>query len=433
MLNFNYITLKIDTIGYLRLEEFMIEDGRIESPFLFRLVDNQYFVENRIRGDMEIVSLVDKYGEASGIYRVGASKSFLIKRINYSGVSLITVLLMFIIFLYIIVRESAALQRGNIIFDLSIEGYSPYYLYLLGFTPIIYDLILYPSLLLRSWIGDAQIIFGYIIYFMSLKSLIDLFDDSKVTYPYIICALPLLYMFNQVLLTHFYSVLNYFDEWVIYSYISLVNTIIAGSLFIILTMPIICRMRKDVENIILLLVSPMYLFLLGTIYFVNVSSSPIERFLSGLPYSVSYLSNAILSYIGYSTYFVSYEFGSIIYILHNSKLLSIFIGWPCTGITGIFLFVGFAMLEYSRIRNIVGKMDSRKYLLLLILGTILIYILNIFRVTMIILLNLWYGWNASEIFHSIGYEIIFLIWVFIYLYILDYLFIFGGSHTKPSI
>ena len=56
------------------------------------------------------------------------------------------------------------------------------------------------------------------------------------------------------------------------------------------------------------------------------------------------------------------------------------------------------------------------------LGIGITFIMNILRIDAILLLQVYYGVDASELFHSIGYEMIYIVWLILFWLVYDRLY-----------
>ncbi len=157
----------------------------------------------------------------------------------------------------------------------------------------------------------------------------------------------------------------------------------------------------------------VYLFLNGFIFLTD-----LFRIKNVLYKSLIDLATVLVDYsmelLSYRLEYVSVPAGNALYIYQDKLLTIVILGWPCAGVTGLFLYISFTMVINHYFKNRFGKGISNK---LITAGLIITYLLNIIRIDVILLLDIYYGVNASELFHSIGYEAIFLLWIIIFLMI----------------
>jgi exosortase/archaeosortase family protein len=75
-------------------------------------------------------------------------------------------------------------------------------------------------------------------------------------------------------------------------------------------------------------------------------------------------------------------------------------------------------IEYLAL--IRGKEVGNRFILATyLIGLGITMLLNIVRITTIIYLTVNYGMDIGEVFHSVGYELIFLVWILIYIFIVE--------------
>ncbi len=118
------------------------------------------------------------------------------------------------------------------------------------------------------------------------------------------------------------------------------------------------------------------------------------------------LVDLTLETLGYTLEYVYVPAGYAMYLYLERLLTIVILGWPCAGVTGLFLYSSFA----SAIRE-VYSIPIKKYMWVMVPGLIGTFLLNIARVDTILLLDVYYGVDAAELFHSTLYEMVFLLWI----------------------
>jgi len=93
---------------------------------------------------------------------------------------------------------------------------------------------------------------------------------------------------------------------------------------------------------------------------------------------------------------------------YRGRHSSVVIGWPCTGLIGLFLYATFYIIAR-------GKVEKRD-IIPFILGLIITFMLNSFRISFILYLNLMYDVEIGELFHSLIYEIMLVVVILGYVY-----------------
>ena len=104
------------------------------------------------------------------------------------------------------------------------------------------------------------------------------------------------------------------------------------------------------------------------------------------------------SYVGGNTYLLK--------IAQGDSSTGAIIGWPCAGFTGLVLFGTLFTIFLSG--TAVTARRKALYAALGVGGTLL---LNMWRIAFILYASLTWGWNIGEVFHSIGYELVFIAWL----------------------
>jgi thaumarchaeosortase len=108
------------------------------------------------------------------------------------------------------------------------------------------------------------------------------------------------------------------------------------------------------------------------------------------------------SYIGGNTYLLK--------ISGESSSTGAIIGWPCAGFTGLVLFGTLFTILMSGSR--VTRRRKVVYATLGLAGTL---VLNMWRIAFILYASLTWGWEIGEVFHSIGYEFVFVGWLVLFM------------------
>jgi len=145
------------------------------------------------------------------------------------------------------------------------------------------------------------------------------------------------------------SMLNYLDEWTLNSITSIYNLAAAAVLYSAITLLLFIRDHEPDGKWLLItssLAPVIYLASNITVYYIDFNHIDLGLVSWGLPYLNGYLVTEVLKTLGFKTFISTYPYGTLIKILIDGSVKSIFIGWPCTGVTGFFLYTSFIMLEY---------------------------------------------------------------------------------------
>ena len=270
----------------------------------------------------------------------------------------------------------------------------------LGLLPLILYLI-HPSILEINWIGG-----GPFIIFLSLLIIISsVYGDNeissgKLNIVPIILIFPYLTSLIKPISGDIFDVLN--DFWRSRAiYVSL-DVIIMGILSLLFSL------YYSKEKVYL--IPPLYLILNGSIYTLDLFKfkNPLFKLMIDL---ATILVKYSLEGIGYSVKYVFIPAGNALYIYKNVLLTTVILGWPCTGLTGLFLFTSFALIIRKLYIDLYDRVVGWK---LILVGMLVTYLLNIARIDAILLLTIYMGIDAGEVFHSMGYELVFMVWILIY-------------------
>lgn len=415
-----FITLKIDTRGDILLEEFSIVNLSSQTPYEFYIVGKKGVLENNLNATIMINTTLNELKRGIGTYDPLESKIFYL---NVEDKSIFLAFALALTLIYLLLSFAEWIKRrdryGSNVPSLNKPKDMPLNLiYIVILIPVIYDLIYYPKLLEKSWIGDAPIIFSTIMFIMILsirkEHVVSL--GNRIRF---LSLIPLIYIFNQYLLEAYLPLIEYINEWTVYSYISIDN-IVSCLILYSLILFILLEYYRDSKISLLGSFSPLiYLFLSFFVFYINLIHSPIERHLSILPFYNGISASYILDLMGIHTSLTQYTYGSLLQASSGLNHLDVFIGWPCSGLTGIFIYTSFMIVEFSYLRRKYEGIKQSTYMLFYLLGLLIIFILNIFRISLIVYLGLVYNLEVSEVFHSIGYEMIFLFFIILYIYLIE--------------
>ena len=287
------------------------------------------------------------------------------------------------------------------------------YLYLLGFPILAYSI--HPRLLEISWIGGGAFLIAFSMGIFTIFLDHDYIEIDRVAWAFI--TVPII-ISTSFLTKYFYG--DIFDLlgdfWRNQSLYSAIDVLVYGVLGLI-AIVILFGWRSIFYHIPFI-----YLIVTGTSFITDLTrvQNPILQALIDL---ATYLVDYTMESIGYRIEYVTVPAGNALYV-YNEKLLTVVIlGWPCTGITGLFIFLSFAAVLNVYFKNGYGYSIPKK---VFIMGLIVTYLLNILRIDFILYLDMYYGVDAAELFHSVGYEMVFLVWIAIF-----YMFI-HKRYTKIS-
>ncbi len=279
------------------------------------------------------------------------------------------------------------------------------YLYFLGVPIIVY--LIHPRLLEISWIGGGVFLIAFSMGIFTLFLDHDYIEVDRVTWFLVLVPIIISISF---LTKYFYG--DIFDLlgdfWRNQSLYSAIDVMIYGVLGLIATVSLF-GWRSTFYHIPFI-----YLIVTGTSFITDLTrvQNPV---LQGLIDLATYLVDYTMESVGYRIEYVTVPAGNALYVYNEELLTVVILGWPCTGITGIFIFLSFAAVLNVYFKNGYGYSIPKK---VFIVGLIITYLLNILRIDFILYLDIYYGVDAAELFHSVGYEMVFLAWIAIF-----YLFI----------
>ena len=278
------------------------------------------------------------------------------------------------------------------------------YLYFIGLPMLIY--LVHPRLLEISWIGGGVFLIAFSMGVFTL-----LLESDKIGVNrsrMVLLSIPTIISLSFIVKYFYGDIFDLIgDFWRNQSLYASIDVVVYGFLGLLLSLYVF-GMRNTHFHIPFI-----YLVVSGTSFITDLLRI-LNPVLQGLIDLATYFVEITMETFGYRIEYVTVPAGNALYV-YNGKLLTVVIlGWPCTGITGIFIFLSFATVLNIYFRNRFGYPIS-KYLILA--GLLITYMLNIVRIDAILYLDIYYGVDASELFHSIGYELVFLFWIAIYFFI----------------
>ena len=290
-------------------------------------------------------------------------------------------------------------------------------------TPIIIYLGYTPQLLEISWIGGGAFIYAYImtIAVYTLYKPVEKQLPNKRLIHILLISIPVLTTLSTVVKRLYLWNIRTAGTWYIEAYFSLIDTGIYAVLYTFIGYIITRSADRDERGRnIIPFIPALYLWIMALIYFIDLAKIVPSDVFMWIMYLSAYGSKAIAPLFGVEMRVVSEAgpYGLVIDSFSSRGGTTVILGWPCTGVTGIFLFTAFMSIEYLTL--IRGKRVSNRFILATyLIGLGITMLLNIVRITTIIYLTINYGMDIGEAFHSIGYELIFLIWILIYIFIVE--------------
>jgi len=290
-------------------------------------------------------------------------------------------------------------------------------------TPIIIYLGYTPQLLEISWIGGGALIYAYImtIAVYTLYKPVEKQLPTKRLIHILLISIPVLTTISTVVKRLYLWNIKAAGTWYVESYFSLVDTVIYAVLYTFIGYIIARSVGRDERGgNIIPFIPALYLWTMALIYFIDLTRIVPSDVFMWIMYLNAYGSRAIAPLFGMEMRVFSEAgpYGLVVdsYSPHGGA--TVILGWPCTGITGIFLYTAFMSIEYLAL--IRGKEVGNRFILATyLIGLGITMLLNIVRITTIIYLTVNYGMDIGEVFHSVGYELIFLVWILIYIFIVE--------------
>ena len=290
-------------------------------------------------------------------------------------------------------------------------------------TPIIIYLGYTPQLLEIAWIGGGALIYAYImtIAVYTLYKPIDKQLPNKRLIQILLISIPVLTTLSTVVKRLYLLNVKAAGTWYVESYFSLVDTGIYAALYTFIGYIIARSVGRDERGgNIIPFIPALYLWTMTIIYFIDLTKIVPSEVFMWIMYLSAFGSRIIAPLFGIKIRVLTEAgpYGLVIDAYSPKGGTTVILGWPCTGITGIFLFTAFMSIEYLAL--IRGKGVGNRFILATYLfGLGMTMLLNIVRITTIIHLTINYGIDIGEVFHSIGYELIFLIWIIFYILIVE--------------
>ncbi len=258
-----------------------------------------------------------------------------------------------------------------------------------------------PDMLEVSWIGAGVFVIALTMYILNYIDEEGLGETGHTT---ILALMPLASLLTYLVKLQYGDVFDLIGDF--WRNRALYATIDAGIYSVFLTLTAIYiggwRMR--------ILAPGLYLGL-STVAFITDLSRSSNPVLQAVLEANVYLVDLTMELLGYRVEYVYTTLGYPLYLFEGTRLLTVVIlAWPCAGVTGLFLFTGYV----STLRDIYLRSREPISWLAVAAGLLGTFLLNIARVDAILLLQIFYGVDAAELFHSTAYEFIFLAWLAIY-------------------
>jgi len=258
-----------------------------------------------------------------------------------------------------------------------------------------------PELLEVSWIGGGVFLIALTIYILNY------IDDEGLGMggrPYILAAAPavaLLSLYIKTVYGDYFDLIG--DFWRNRALYAAIDT---GIYSVYVTLSALLLVGRRIRAL-----APGLYLGLTTIAFITDLTRSTNPVLQAILEANVYLVDLSMELLGYRVEYVYTPLGYPLYLFEGTRLLTIvIIAWPCAGVTGLFLFTGYI----STLREMYMRTGHPIGLAAVALGLIGTFLLNIARVDAILLLQVYYGVDAAELFHSTAYEFIFLAWLAIY-------------------
>ena len=275
------------------------------------------------------------------------------------------------------------------------------YIYIISIPTVIY--LIHPRLLEISWIGGGVFLIGLSMGLFTLMIEPGYISWSRfsslVTLTGLIFSIAYLikYLYGDV-----FDVIG--DFWRNQALYSSIDVLLFGSLGLLLSLYFFGGRNIHLH------IPFAYLVVSGSSFITDLFriKNPV---LQGLIDIATYFVDVTMELVGYRIEYVTVPAGNALYLYGDKLLTVVILGWPCTGITGIFIFLSFVTVLNIHFQRNLGYSIPR-YIVLL--GLIITYFLNILRIDLILYLDVYFGVDAAELFHSIGYELIFLAWIGIF-------------------
>jgi len=253
----------------------------------------------------------------------------------------------------------------------------------------------HPNLLEVNWIGGGIFLLSLSIYLLIYTS-----PRSQTIRPYryILPLFPIVVLtalFVKLYYGDFFDVIG--DHWRNMALYTTIDASIIGS-YLMASMLIVSMDRITA-------LPSLYLLLNSFAFITDLFRIDNPLFNAILEANVI-LVDLSLEAVGYLVEYAYVPAGYAIYLYLDRLLTIVILGWPCAGVTGLFLFTSFS----SSLRD-AYRLPRPLFLKIVGFGLIGTFLLNIGRVDAILLLNVYYGVDAAELFHSTLYELIFLLWI----------------------
>jgi len=416
---YTYIVLKIDGNISISIEKILVFPTKLSQMVSSTITNDGITLVNKFKNaQIKLVKVVS--------YLPSLPDTFVLEPLTTENIPLtptfatlmysIYILAGFIGCLYIKLREGRGLKGSSsreFMYNNShpMNGSTLYFSVIL-LIPVLYYVLHNPESLGVGWIGSG----GFIYYFLMTIPILTIYiptlsklDRQNLLFNYLtFTSLALTasliiknFIINTVLIDRLYT------YWHISSAHSSVDYLSFGVFYLLAS-------TMSVKKRILgaLSISSIYLIVYGTLGMIDITRLLPSLYLSKVLEINLFISTLFLSSWGYVTRSAYSTYGLNVEILQNNKrVYEVIIGWPCSGITGLFLYLVFITTTYTILKYRIGKSDSAKPIIFITLGAIGAILLNGFRIAAIIYLAINYSVNASEIFHSSIYDVVYWIYV----------------------
>ncbi len=130
---------------------------------------------------------------------------------------------------------------------------------------------------------------------------------------------------------------------------------------------------------------------------------------------IAAFATSLLGFLGYgvrlSFPLVSPEYGSLprIQVWNNGNSIFADVAWSCAGVHSLFFYVLLALIFFKRL-----SISRDRKVVYFLIGAALTYLINIFRITLYMLISLHYGHEAGWVFHNSYGELLFFGWMLVF-------------------
>ncbi len=415
-----YIVLKFEYNSTLKIEKLILTQFRLFDLITEEVSGNNILLTNKLSSlkiELEPIistnSLLPRLTLTPGEKKVISIDNNFSKSILLTGYFIVNLLILYILEN----NEKDSENDSKSYLDINI---SKLFISLGIIIPLIYYLIHKPSILLIGWIGGG----GFIYYSLMIIPLVIILPI--LTEPNYIDSITLMIFKANIialslnLITKKYIINNLLSNYLYtYWHIASIHSASDYIIFSLVYLSIGFLYGKGLMKN-LLTIPTLYLLVYGSISLLDVLRIVNPIYLGTILSLNLVITDILLTRMGFSTKAAYNPYGlDLVIFKQGKKIYDIIIGWPCSGITGFFIYLTFITIfniMYSEMHKLPRY--SKRVIGLFIMGAIGTFILNGFRIATIIILAIKYSLNASEIFHSLIYDFIYWIYIIIMVYTL---------------